>query len=56
MIIKTFAIIQYKEWLIKMNFKNGKELLDLCENNNIKISEVMRQRECELGETTFPVI
>lgn len=39
-----------------MNFKNGNELLILCEKNHIKISEVMRQRECELGENTLPVI
>ena len=37
-----------------MDFKNGKELLALCEKHNIKISEVMRERECELGETTLP--
>lgn len=36
-----------------MDFKNGKELLALCEENNIKISEVMRQRECILGETSL---
>ena len=36
-----------------MDFKNGKELLALCQEHNIKISEVMRQRECELGETTL---
>lgn len=39
-----------------MDFKNGKELLALCEENNIKISEVMRQRECILGETSLPEI
>ena len=39
-----------------MDFKNGKELLALCEEHNIKISEVMRQRECALGETTLPKI
>ena len=38
---------------MKMNFKNGNELLSLCESNNIKISEVMRQRECQLGETSL---
>lgn len=36
-----------------MDFKNGKELLALCEEHNIKISEVMRQRECELGEISL---
>ena len=39
-----------------MDFKNGKELLALCEEHNIKISEVMRQRECILGEATLPEI
>ena len=39
-----------------MDFKNGKELLALCEENNIKISEVMRQRECTLGETSLSEI
>ena len=39
-----------------MDFKNGNELLALCEEHNIKISEVMRQRECELGETTLTEI
>ena len=39
-----------------MDFRNGTELLALCEENHIKISEVMRQRECELGETTLPEI
>ena len=39
-----------------MDFKNGKELLALCEEYHIKISEVMRARECTLGETTLPEI
>ncbi|KIR02296.1 L-serine dehydratase, alpha subunit [Lachnospiraceae bacterium TWA4] len=39
-----------------MNFKNAKELLILCEENNLLISEVMKQRECEEGETTIDVI
>lgn len=39
-----------------MDFKTGKELLALCEEHHIKISEIMRQRECELGETTLPEI
>lgn len=29
-----------------MEFKNGKELLKLCEENHIQISEVMLRREC----------
>ena len=39
-----------------MDFKNGTELLTLCQEHNIKISEVMRQRECILGETTLPEV
>ena len=35
-----------------MAFKNAKELLKVCSENQIKISEVMRRRECELAETT----
>lgn len=34
-----------------MDFKSAKELLELCEANQLPISEVMRQRECILGET-----
>ena len=32
-----------------MDFKNAKELLTLCEEKNLPISEVMRIREIELG-------
>lgn len=39
-----------------MDFKNGKELLALCEEHHIKLSEVMRQRECILGETSLSEI
>ena len=35
-----------------MDFKNAKELLALCREKNLSISEVMRQREILLGETT----
>ena len=35
---------------MNMDFKSAKELLDLCEENQLPISEVMRQRECLLGE------
>ena len=35
-----------------MDFKNGAELLELCREHRCSISEVMRQRECDLGETT----
>lgn len=33
-----------------MDFKNAKELLEICEREQRSISEVMRQRECGLGE------
>lgn len=36
-----------------MNFKNAKELLELCNKHELLISDIMRQRECELGETTI---
>ena len=36
--------------MMNMDFKSAKELLDLCEENQLPISEVMRQRECILGE------
>ena len=35
-----------------MDFKSAKELLTLCEQQGLPISEVMRRRECSLGETT----
>ena len=35
-----------------MDFKNAKELLSLCSEKKLPISEVMRQREILLGETT----
>ena len=34
-----------------MDFKNAEELLKICETENITISEAMKRRECELGET-----
>lgn len=34
-----------------MDFKNAQELLDLCTVNHLKISDVMKRRECDLGET-----
>lgn len=34
-----------------MDFKNANELLALCEEKNLPISEIMRIREIELGET-----
>ena len=39
-----------------MDFKNGKELLKLCQTHRLPISEVMKLRECELGETTDELI
>ena len=30
---------------MNMDFKSAKELLDLCEENQLPISEVMRQRD-----------
>ena len=33
-------------------FKNAVELLTLCTEKNLPISEIMRQREVILGETT----
>ena len=35
---------------MNMDFKSANELLNLCEENQLPISEVMRQRECLLGE------
>ena len=32
-----------------MDFKNANELLALCEEKNLPISEIMRIREIELG-------
>ena len=39
-----------------MDFKNAKELLALCQKKNLPISEVMRQREIILGETTARIV
>ena len=33
-----------------MDFKNAKELLTLCKEHNLPISEIMRQREIQVGE------
>lgn len=35
-----------------MDFKSGAELLQLCQEENLPISQVMRRRECELAEIT----
>ena len=39
-----------------MDFKNAQELLTLCEEKNLPISEIMRIREIELGETTAETV
>lgn len=39
-----------------MDFKNAKELLALCTEKNLTISEVMRQREIILGETAAEIV
>ena len=39
-----------------MDFKNAKELLALCQEIKLPISEVMRQREILLGETTAEIV
>lgn len=39
-----------------MDFKNAKELLTLCQEKKLPISEVMRQREILLGETTAEIV
>ena len=39
-----------------MDFKNAQELIALCEERNLPISEIMRIREIELGETTAEAV
>lgn len=39
-----------------MDFKSAKELLALCQQEQCLISEVMRRRECVLGETTRDMV
>lgn len=39
-----------------MDFKNAKELLALCQEKKLPISEVIRQREILLGETTAEIV
>lgn len=34
------------------DFKNGKELLDLCKNGKCRISDIMIERECQQSETS----
>lgn len=35
-----------------MNFKKAEELLEICDSKNMTISHVMKQRECDLFETS----
>ena len=39
-----------------MDFKNANELLALCEEKNLPVSEIMRIREIEFGETDAEVV
>ena len=39
-----------------MDFKNANELLALCEEKNLPVSEIMRIREIELGETAADIV
>lgn len=39
-----------------MDFKSAKELLALCRQEQCPISEIMRRRECALGETARDVV
>lgn len=39
-----------------IDFKNGAELLRLCQTNRLPISEIMKAREHDLAETTEPEI
>lgn len=39
-----------------MDFKNGKELLDLCLEYNMSISDVMQKRECDMTEVSIEQI
>ena len=39
-----------------MDFKTATEILALCQEKNLPISEVMRQREILLGETTAKIV
>ena len=39
-----------------MDFKNANELVALCEEKNLPVSEIMRIREIELGETDAEVV
>ena len=36
-----------------MDFKNAKELLDFCQKLYSRMSDIMKQRECTLAETSL---
>ncbi len=38
------------------DFKNAQELLNLCERKQKPISEIMRQRECDMAEMSMPEV
>ena len=38
------------------DFKNAQELLNLCERNQKPISEIMKQRECDMAEMSMPEV
>ena len=39
-----------------MDFKNGKELLALCQEHQAPISEIMRRRECQEGDASLGTV
>ncbi len=39
-----------------MDFRSASELLELCRKEHCSIAEAMRQRECDLGETTTEAV
>ncbi|MDD7388517.1 MAG: L-serine ammonia-lyase, iron-sulfur-dependent, subunit alpha [Lachnospiraceae bacterium] len=39
-----------------MDFKNAAELLNLCREHHMLISDVMKERECSLGETDMDTV
>lgn len=41
---------------MELDFKSAKELLACCAESGLPISQVMRQRECQLGETTVDAV
>lgn len=41
---------------MEVDFKSASELLALCQQMQLPVSEVMRRRECSLGETTHEAV